>query len=111
MQRTGRFDPCAGGGTSRPFRRFNQHAANPVATVHLLDDEGGDATPRTIVVRYGHEETRRGPDERLAVVSNEHLSPRISQHALQPIAERGVGLRMAQLVEQPSQLPDVLKTS
>jgi hypothetical protein len=75
-----------------------------VATVGLVDNDGCDPAPGAIVVCHRHEEVRCGPDERHAVIGDEDIGPRIREYALEPTAECVFGLRMAQLVEQVSEL-------
>lgn len=111
MKRARGFDARADGLASGFLRHVHEHVADALATVTLVDDESSDPAPGAIVVRHWHEEVRRGPDKRPAVVGNEHIGPRISEHGLEPTAKCVSGLRMAQLVEQASELISILDPS
>jgi hypothetical protein len=111
MERACGFDPRARGVSRRLLRGVHEPAADPVAPVGLGDHEGRDPAPGPIVVRHRHEEVRGGPDERAVVVCNEHVGAWIGQHAFEPTAERVCGLRMAQLIEQASELFGILNPS
>src|SRR5262249_41634841 len=63
------------------------------------------------VVRHWYEEVGCGPNERPAVVGDDHVSPRIGEHVFEPPAKCLSGLRMAYLVEQASELIGILRPS
>jgi hypothetical protein len=112
MDRAGGFDARAIGFSRGCFRRSHEHLADVVTTVRLVDNEGCDPTPRAIVVRHWHEVVGCSPDERpAAVVGDEHIGPRIGEHAFEPTAELVSSLRMAELVEQASELIGILLSS
>jgi hypothetical protein len=111
MERARGFDARAGGVPSGPLCRFHKHLADAVSTVGLLDNQGCDPAPGAMVVCDWHEEVRCGSDERPAVLGDEHIAPRISEHALEPTTECMRCLRMAQLVEQASELIGIVEPS
>jgi hypothetical protein len=85
--------------------------ADAVAAVGLVDHEGCDPAPGAIVVRHWHQEACRNPDERPGVVGDEHVGPRIVEHAFNPSMKVVDSLLVAQLVEQASELIGVLGSS
>jgi len=93
IQRAGGFDAGTLGLSRGCFRRFHEHLADAVAMVRLVDHEGCDPALRAPVVRHWYEEVDCGPNERPAVVGDDHVSPRIGEHVFEPPAK--VPLRSA----------------
>ena len=60
---------------------------------------------------HWHQEAGCSPDERAGVVGDEHIRPRIGEHAFEASMEFVDNLLMAQLVEQASELIGVLGSS
>jgi hypothetical protein len=107
MERAGGFDAGARRVSSGRFRRFHEHLSDAVATVRLVDYQSRDPAPGAAVVRHRHHEVRRGPDERAAVVGDEHIGSRIGEHVFECGTQAICGLRMAQIAEQASEVIDI----
>jgi len=89
--------------------RFHKPVADPATAVCLVHDKGCDATPGAIVMHHWHEEVRRGPDQRAAILSDEHVGTGISEHVREPPAERSRRLWVAQLVEEAGELVGIFE--
>lgn len=111
VKRAGGFDPRAGGVPSILLGRNHEQVADAVAAMRLVDYEGCDPAPWTAVVRYGHEEVRRRPDQRLPVVRDEHIGSNIREHAFEATAQHVWRLRIAQLIEEADELFGILEPS
>jgi hypothetical protein len=85
-ERGGGFDTRASRVTSNSLYGLHESLADAVAAMRLIDDERRDPTPGAAVVQNWHQEVRRGPDERPAVVGDEHTGSRIRERTLEGLS-------------------------
>jgi hypothetical protein len=81
----GGFDASAASCPSCVLSRGHQRLANAATAMVGIDDESCDATPRPILVEDGNEDDRHEARQDIAVVGNEHIRARFSEHPREAI--------------------------